>query len=305
MSAYKNMGKENKIAGFDVEFLPTSGDTDFNHTPVRVMGDRVISYGTFSDQELRVALELGHIVCDPEPRKINGSSIDVTLGHYFYHAGTARKIDGIFNPFDKEDVDRYFGKPKKALPLDIVREKITREIRERMEAGLLTKYEGTERLERFENLEYLHGIPDDHPLVILRPGERILAHTNEFIGIKPPGTTSMQSRSTTGRIGVAACFCAGWGDPGYINRWTMEVNNLNENEYVPIPVGFRMAQIVFSMTGPVDIEYAKATGKYQPTSSNDLTEIKRLWTPEQMLPHAYKDEIVLPPVPEGLNPDYI
>jgi len=115
----------------------------------------------------------------------------------------------------------------------------------------------------------------------------------------------MHSRSTTGRIGVAACFCAGWGDPGYVNRWTMEINNLNENEYVPIPVGYRIAQIVFSMTGPVNVEYAKATGNYQSTSSNDLAEIKRIWTPSQMLPRAYKDEIKLPPVPEGLNPDYI
>jgi len=85
----------------------------------------------------------------------------------------------------------------------------------------------------------------------------------------------------------------------------MEINNLNENEYVPIPVGYRIAQIVFSMTGPVNVEYAKATGNYQSTSSNDLAEIKRIWTPSQMLPRAYKDEIKLPPVPEGLNPDYI
>ena len=299
------MSEDKNVAGFNVDYLPTSGDTDFNHTPVRIMNDRVISYGTFSDKELRVGLEIGHIVCDPEPRKINGSSIDVTLGHYFYHAGTARQIGGIFNPFDKADVERYFGEAKRALPLSEVRSKIGKEIIALMERGRLSKTEANERLERFENLDQLDGIPDDHPIVILRPGERILGHTNEFIGIKPPGTTSMQSRSTTGRFGVAACFCAGWGDPGYINRWTMEINNLNEHEYVPIPVGYRIAQIVFSMTGPVDIEYAKATGKYQTTSSDDLAEIKRLWTPEQMLPRAYKDEIVLPPVPEGINPDYL
>ncbi|MCA9335078.1 deoxycytidine triphosphate deaminase [Candidatus Saccharibacteria bacterium] len=269
------------------------------------MNDRVIGYGTFSDKELRVGLEIGHIVCDPEPRKINGSSIDVTLGHYFYHAGTARQVGGIFTPFDKADVERYFGEAKKALPLSEVRGKIGREIIALMERGRLSETEGNERLERFNSLDQLNGIPDDHPIVILRPGERILGHTNEFIGIKPPGTTSMQSRSTTGRFGVAACFCAGWGDPGYINRWTMEINNLNEHEYVPIPVGYRIAQIVFSMTGPVDIEYAKATGKYQSSSSNDLAEIKRLWTPEQMLPRAYKDEIELPPVPTGLNPKYM
>ena len=298
------MPEHKKIANIDVEYTAVDGDAN-NHLPIRVIGDRVISYGTFSDAELKVALELGHIVCDPEPRKINGSSIDVTLGHYFYHAGTAREIGGIFNPFDKADVERYFGEAKKALPLAEVRKKLGKEILLLIKNGRISREEGNERYDRFETLELLQGIPEDHPIVILRPGERILGHTNEFIGIKPPGTTSMQSRSTTGRFGVAACFCAGWGDPGYINRWTMEINNLNENEYVPIPVGYRIAQIVFSMTGPVDIEYSKATGKYQSTSSNDLAEVKRLWTPEQMLPRAYKDEIELPPVPVGINPDYL
>lgn len=105
MSEYK------KVAGFNVDYTATDGDAN-SHLPVRVLGDRVISYGTFSDTELKVALELGHIICDPEPRKINGSSIDVTLGHYFYHAGTARRVGGIFNPFDKADVERYFGEAK-------------------------------------------------------------------------------------------------------------------------------------------------------------------------------------------------
>lgn len=298
------MSEHKQIAGIDVDHTVITGDVN-DHLPVRVVGDRVISYGTFSDAELTVALELGHVVCDPAPSKVNGSSIDVTLGHYFYHAGTARETGGIFNPFDKEDVDRYFGEAKKALPLEQVRKKIQREIALLVMKGLLSREDGNERYERFSDLEQLKGIPQDHPVVILRPGERILGHTNEFIGIRPPGTTSMHSRSTTGRIGVAACFCAGWGDPGYVNRWTMEINNLNENEYVPIPVGYRIAQIVFSMTGPVNVEYAKATGNYQSTSSNDLAEIKRIWTPSQMLPRAYKDEIKLPPVPEGLNPDYI
>lgn len=298
------MPEHKKIANIDVEYMAVDDDAN-NHLPIRVMGDRVISYGTFSDAELKVGLELGHIVCDPEPRKINGSSIDVTLGHYFYHAGTARQIGGIFNPFDKADVERYFGEAKRALPLAEVRKKLGKEILLLIKDGRISREEGNKRYDRFEALELLQGIPEEHPIVILRPGERILGHTNEFIGIKPPGTTSMQSRSTTGRFGVAACFCAGWGDPGYINRWTMEINNLNENEYVPIPVGYRIAQIVFSMTGPVDIEYSKATGKYQSTSSNDLAEVKRLWTPEQMLPRAYKDEIELPPVPAGINPDYL
>ena len=40
--------------------------------------------GIYSDREIAAALAGGHIVCDPAPARINGSSVDVTLGYYFY-----------------------------------------------------------------------------------------------------------------------------------------------------------------------------------------------------------------------------
>ncbi len=274
-----NFGKS-----FD-DFLVAS-DLDLNDAPVKVYKDRVMGSGIYSDRELEVALELGHVVCEPRPTKVNGSSIDVRLGENFYLAGDARNVSGIFNPFDQEDVNRYFGEPLKAKPFRYVIEKVFSEI---MANEDLTSREQKRQLELFENHENLQNIDDEHPLILLRPNERILAHTHEFIGIRPPGTTSMQSRSTTGRMGVASCFCAGWGDPGYINRWTMEVNNLNEREYVPLPLYYRIAQIVFSATGSVATEYAKATGKYQTVSSDHFAQLEADWREDSMKPQAFKD----------------
>ena len=281
------------------ELSHDSGPLDSpNKYPVFVQEDRYVlpRNGTFSDRELKIALELGHIVCDPLPSdtggaRINGSSIDVTMGHYFYTAGK-HNGKGIYNPFDEEDTLRYFDVTdpetgyKTATPWENVKTAL-----------------GKEALDLVGNIEYLKNIPPEHPMVLLRPGERILAHTNEFIGILPPGTTSMQARSTTGRIGLSACYCAGWGDPGFIDRWTMEIHNLNENEHLPIPVGFRIAQVVFNMTGPVDVEYSQATGNYQTVGSHDLTGVKRAWRPHHMLPKAYKsslDFVNIRPV-EGLS----
>lgn len=247
---------------------------------VRIAGNRVVPQGgVFSDLEIIKALELGHIVCDPAPQVINNSSIDVTLGHNFYHAGGDVK-DGLFNPFDAADVARYFGEAKVAKPWQEVRRKIGSEV--------------------VRNLETIEGIPADHPVIVLRPNERILTHTHEFIGILPPGTTSMQARSTTGRMGVSACYCAGWGDSGYVNRWTMEVHNLNEKEHIVLPVGYRIAQIVFASTGPIGTEYAKASGNYQQSSADDIAAIQAGWRPEQMLPKAYTNLITLPPPIPGL-----
>jgi dCTP deaminase len=222
--------------------------------------------GVYSNLEIEQAIKDGHIVFHPyQPEHINGSSIDVTLGNWYFR--TDRKNSTTFySPFNKIDVDRYFGKPQKARPL-----------RE------WCKETGNQPPE---------NIPLDHPVIVLEPGERVLAHTHEFIGILPPGTTSMQSRSTWGRNGVAVCFDAGWGDPGYINRWTLEVYNLNQRHSIVLPVGERIAQIVFFHTGEVRGSYESLSGKYN--SSTNLDELVKNWTPESMLPRAYKDTRHLP-----------
>lgn len=219
--------------------------------------------GVYSNTEIIEAVREGHIVFHPYiPEHIAGSSVDVTLGHWYYR--TERKsTGGFYNPFDETEVQRYFDGPYAA------------EIHEQWALK--------------NNRKLFNGIPADHPIIVLGPGERILAHTHEFIGIKAPGTSTMQARSTWGRNGVAVCLDAGWGDPGYINRWTMEIYNMNQHESVVLPVGERIAQLVFYHTGKVDQEYTKLSGKYQPSASDDLAKLIESWRPEQMLPRAYKD----------------
>lgn len=219
--------------------------------------------GVYSNRQIKQAISAGHIVFHPYIEEhIAGSSVDVTLGHWFYRTERASS-GGFYNPFDEGDVNRYFDGPHHA------------EVHEMWAAA--------------NGRKLFVGIPADQPIIVLRPGERILAHTHEFIGIKAPGTSTMQARSTWGRNGVAVCLDAGWGDPGYINRWTMEIYNMNQHESVVLPVGERIAQIVFYHTGPVDTEYTSLSGKYQPNSSDDLVGLINNWRPEQMLPRAYKD----------------
>lgn len=218
-----------------------------------------------SNTQIESAIAQGHVICHPlVPENIRGSSIDMTLGEWYYlcDGGLGRT----YNPFSESDVRRYFKGPKKAEP-----------------------YDGNPDNSGRREIEF-DGIPDDHPLILMPPHSRILAHTHEFIGIHPPGTTEMRARSSWGRNGIAVCLCAGWGDPGYINRWTMEIHNMND-VYVPLPVGERVAQLVFHETGPVKGHYGEE-GKYQ--GSTDVKELVKAWTPEAMLPRSYKDERKLP-----------
>ena len=121
----------------------------------------------------------------------------------------------------------------------------------------------------------------------MRPGETILAHTQEFIGGKNHITTLMKARSSTGRNFIEVCKCAGWGDVGYVNRWTMEITNNSKNYIIPLVVGRRIAQIVFFETGPIREKDYAASGKY--ASSTNLAELKKSWKPEMMLPRLWAD----------------
>lgn len=224
--------------------------------------------GVYSNKQIRQAILGKHIICHPLiDENIRGSSIDMTLGEWYYLCDRSMPgvNHGVYNPFYDFEVKKYFGDPLKASSLQERRDWVGRKNK-------------------------LKGISDDHPIIMIPKRSRILAHTHEFIGIHPPGTTEMRARSSWGRNGIAVCLCAGWGDPGYINRWTMEIHNMND-EAVPIPIGERVAQLVFHETGPVSGHYG-SEGKYQ--GSTDVEELVKAWGPEAMLPRSYTDERRLP-----------
>ena len=225
----------------------------------------------YSNIEIKQAVEDGTIVCVPYlDSHVSEASLDFTLG-YNYYVQEYGAHSSVYNPFDVGDVGRYFKGPLIATPHE----------------QWCKKY----------GYKLFDNIPRNHPIIVLRPGERILAHTHEFIGIRTTGgACEVRSRSTWGRNGVAVCFDAGWVDPGYINRITLEIYNLNQHESVVLPVGERMGQMVFIRTGTVAGSYASGrdgmSGKYQAT--DDLDELIATWKPEDMLPRAYKDQRKMP-----------
>lgn len=224
--------------------------------------------GVLGNLEIRRGLEDGNVVCRPlVPENIKGTSIDVTLGEWYFNTRRLPNTSGIswyeidnfgwYNPFDQQSVKDMFGEPKRATPLKTS----------------------------------VPGIPDGHPVIWLEGRSRIIAHTHEFIGIRN-GTSEMRARSSWGRNGIGVCLCAGWGDPGFIGRWAMEIQNFNDWPVV-LPWGERVAQIILHAVQGLDSDYGQVqTSKYQ--SSSDLDEIVENWTPWSLLPKSYKDERTLP-----------
>ena len=90
-----------------------------------------------------------------------------------------------------------------------------------------------------------------------------------------------------GRNFIEVCKCAGWGDVGFTNRWTMEITNNSRFYTIPLVVGRRIAQIVFFHVGPVLKNDYTVTGKYQKTA--DVKKMKKEWNPLSMLPKLYND----------------
>ncbi len=232
-----------------------------------------VTGGVYSDTEIVAAIRRGHIICHPlVPANINGSSLDVTLGGEGFWVANANKSP-FYNPRDPAQITRFFRFERPSIHATLCREL---------------------------GIELMDGIPQAAQVIPIYPGERILAHTHEFVGILPPGTTSMQSRSTWGRNGIAVCIDAGWGDPGYATRWTMEIHNFNQ-EPLFLVVGERIAQIVFYKTGPVARPYGGDRSKYH--TSDALNQVIRGWNAEMMLPRADKDSYRAP-VPLRPIPDY-
>ena len=106
-----------------------------------------------------------------------------------------------------------------------------------------------------------------------------------------------------GRSNITICRDAGWGDIGFISRWTLEITNNNRCPLI-LPVGKRIGQIIFFYTGTPNKPYE---GKYQPqisqsqlntmvspnfNNNNNRIDIKSIvdnWNPNLMLPKAFND----------------
>lgn len=235
----------------------------------RVIGyilDRCRQGGVMSDREIREGLESGSICISPlDPMNIANSSVDVRLGRYYYKERSPGDHLNIYNPYDERHVRGVWGDPG--------------ENQRAINAGEWMMKNGVQ----------LENIRPDEEIIWINPGETILAHTMEFIGGADGFlTTMMKARSSLGRNFIGVCKCAGWGDIGYHNRWTMEITNFSTHYKIPLVVGRRLAQIVFFRTGGSDRPYHMG-GKYQQLATADYDEMDRLWKPWAMLPQMYKD----------------
>ena len=129
-----------------------------------------------SDTAIVRHMQLGTVVIHPYKREnLCTSSYDVTLGEYYYREVEPPLGASLYNPYSEQMVKRVWGEVKLATSVAELKKQMV--IKE----------------------EELEGIKPDDRIIMIGPGETILAHTNEFIGGKKTITTMMKARSSLGR----------------------------------------------------------------------------------------------------------
>ncbi|MBM3281542.1 MAG: deoxycytidine triphosphate deaminase [Candidatus Harrisonbacteria bacterium] len=219
-----------------------------------------------SKPAILAAKERGDIDITPfNEKNLANTSYDVTLGEYYYREQPPESGYTIYNPWQNSEVTRVWGKGY-------------------FQAVLFSEW----KRKHGEHPQLEKGIANNNKIIWLAPGETILGHTNEFIGGKNGITTMMKARSSIGRNFITVCKCAGWGDIGYINRWTMEISNASRHYHIPLIVGRRIAQIIFFPCEAIGNEdYYGQGGKYQ--VGGDIKKLTNSWHPSMMLPRLYED----------------
>jgi dCTP deaminase len=116
---------------------------------------------------------------------------------------------------------------------------------------------------------------------ILHPGEFVLGSTSERVALPDDLTARVEGKSSLGRLGLLIHSTAGFVDPGFDGRITLELSNV-ANLPITIYPGMKIGQISFlRMTTAADHPYGSATtgSKYQgqrgPTPSRYFENFRR------------------------------
>ena len=134
--------------------------------------------------------------------------------------------------------------------------------------------------EPVDDLTELVEIGDGEPFVI-QPASFCLGSTIETVTLPDDIVARVDGKSSLGRLGLLVHATAGYVDPGWTGRLTLELSNQSQ---MPIALyyGMRIAQVSFlQLTTPVDRPYgspelgSKYQGQTGPTASRISREFEK------------------------------
>ena len=111
---------------------------------------------------------------------------------------------------------------------------------------------------------------------IIHPNEFALATTLEYVKVPKDLVARVEGRSSMGRLGVTMHVTAGFIDPGFEGKITLEISNIGAMPVALYPVQ-RVCQIVFeTMTSPSEMPYGhpERNSKYMGQTSPESSRVK-------------------------------
>lgn len=114
----------------------------------------------------------------------------------------------------------------------------------------------------------------------LKPGEFILASTQEKVTLSNRIAARIEGKSSLGRLGLSVHITAGFIDPGFSGHLTLEIKNMGRYK-LELPVGIAICQLaLFRLDTPTDKPYGSPglNSHYQdqagPTPAEQSTSIR-------------------------------
>lgn len=145
------------------------------------------------------------------------------------------KMSGLVEPFDPEMIN--------PASIDVT-------------LGPTLLVEGKPGEERWREVDIENGVYS------LAPGEFVLAATQEFIRVPNNLEAVFNLKSSRGREGYEHLL-AGYIDPGFHGRVTLELVNVNRYHRLPLEHGMRIGQLRFAKVDEIPMRTYASTGRYQ------------------------------------------
>ena len=125
--------------------------------------------------------------------------------------------------------------------------------------------------------EYMESstVPEGEAFII-HPNEFALATTQEYVKVPDDLVARVEGRSSMGRLGDTMHVTAGYVDPGFEGRITLEISNIGAMPVALYP-GQRVCQLVFeTMTTPAELPYGhpKRNSKYMKQLKPESSRVK-------------------------------
>jgi len=139
--------------------------------------------------------------------------------------------------------------------------------------------------EPMEDLTELIVLEDDEPFIV-QPGTFVLGSTQETVTLPDDVVARVDGKSSLGRLGLLVHATAGYVDPGWTGKLTLELSNQSQ---MPIALyyGMKIAQISFlRLTTPVERPYgspqlgSKYQGQTGPTASRIYQDFEAKTPPD-------------------------